>query len=80
MAQKFGGAIGGFLLLAILGAFGYDKGLDVQAPQTLSAIKAMMSFIPAIGAAIGIAFLSVYPLTTARMKDIQAQLQARRQG
>ena len=78
MAQKFGGALGGFLLLALLGAFGYDKGLDVQAPQTLGAIKAMMSFIPAIGAALGIVFLSFYPLTTARMKDIQAQLAERR--
>ena len=78
MAQKFGGALGGFLLLALLGAFGYDKGLDVQAPQTLGAIKAMMSFIPAIGAALGIVFLSFYPLTTARMKDIQAQLAEKR--
>ena len=78
MAQKFGGAIGGFLLLSLLGVFGYDKALDVQAPQTLTAIRAMMSFVPAIGAAIGILFLSFYPLTSARMKDIQAQLQARR--
>ena len=80
MAQKFGGAIGGFLLLALLGAFGYDKDLAVQAPQTLSAIKALMSFVPAIGAAIGIAFLSFYPLTSARMKDIQAQLKAKRES
>ena len=80
MAQKFGGAIGGFLLLALLGAFGYDKALDVQAPQTLDAIRAMMSFVPAIGAAIGIAFLCFYPLTTAKMNDIQAQLRARREA
>lgn len=80
MAQKFGGAIGGFLLLALLGVFGYDKALDVQAPQTLNAIKAMMSFVPAAGAAIGILFLCFYPLTTARMKEISLQLQARRQG
>ena len=80
MAQKFGGAIGGFLLLALLGGFGYDKALDVQAPQTLNAIKAMMSFVPAVGAAIGILFLCFYPLTTARMKEISLQLQARRQG
>ena len=38
----------------------------------------MMSFIPAIGAALGIVFLSFYPLTTARMKDIQAQLAQKR--
>ena len=78
MAQKFGGAIGGFLLLALLGAFGYDKSLDVQAPETLGAIKAMMSFVPAIGAAIGILFLSFYPLTTVKMKEIQAELAVKR--
>ena len=33
MAQKFGGAIGGFLLLALLGVFGYDKDLTVQCDQ-----------------------------------------------
>ena len=80
MAQKFGGAIGGFLLLALLGAFGYNRELAVQAPETLSAIKAMMSFIPAIGALIGIIFLSFYPLTTARMKEIQAELKAKREA
>ena len=79
MAQKFGGAIGGFLLLALLGAFGYDKDLAVQAPRTLDAIRAMMSFIPAAGAAIGIVFLSFYPLTTSRMKDIQERLRAKRE-
>lgn len=78
MAQKFGGAIGGFLLLALLGAFGYDKDLVTQAPRTLDAIKAMMSFIPAIGAVLSIVFLSFYPLTTGRMNDIQAELKARR--
>ena len=79
MAQKFGGAIGGFLLLALLGAFGYNKDLAVQAPQTLSAIKAMLSFIPAIGAAIAIVFLWFYPLTSAKMKEIQAELKVKRE-
>lgn len=78
MAQKFGGAIGGFLLLFLLGVFGYDASLQVQSPVTLSAIRAMLSFVPAIGAAIGIVFLSFYPLTTERMKEIQAGLAARR--
>ena len=80
MAQKFGGALGGFLLLALLGAFGYNKDLVVQAPETLSAIKAMMSLIPAIGSILSIIFLSFYPLTTARMEEIQTQLRARREA
>ncbi|MBO4743615.1 MAG: MFS transporter, partial [Bacteroidales bacterium] len=78
MAQKFGGAIGGFLLLMILGAFGYNKDLVEQAPQTLGAIKALMSFIPAIGAALGLLALSFYPLTSSRMRQIQADLKERR--
>ena len=78
MAQKFGGAIGGFLLLALLGVFGYDKDLTVQAPRTLGAIKAMMSYVPALGAVLSIVFLSFYPLTSGRMKDIQAELKVKR--
>jgi len=78
MAQKFGGAIGGFLLLFLLGVFGYDASLSAQSPQTLTAIKAMLSFVPAIGAVVAIVFLSFYPLTSARMTDIQAQLRSRR--
>lgn len=78
MAQKFGGAIGGFLLLALLGAFGYDKDLATQAPRTLGAIKAMMSYVPAIGAVLSIIFLSFYPLTTGKMNDIQAELKIKR--
>ena len=78
MAQKFGGAIGGFLLLMILGAFGYDKDLVDQAPRTLDAIKGLMSFIPAAGALLGILALSFYPLTTSRMKQIQAELKEKR--
>ncbi|MBR4755719.1 MAG: MFS transporter, partial [Bacteroidales bacterium] len=78
MAQKFGGAIGGFILLALLGVFDYDKDLVLQAPRTLGAIKAMMSFVPAMGAALSIIFLAFYPLTTGKMKDIQARLQVMR--
>lgn len=78
MAQKFGGAIGGFLLLALLGVFGYNKDLAVQAPRTLGAIKAMMSFIPAIGAALSILALSFYPLTTSKMNEVQAELKKKR--
>lgn len=78
MAQKFGGAIGGFLLLFLLQVFGYDKDLAAQAPTTLQAIKALMSFIPAVGALAAIFILSFYPLTTPRMKQIQAELEKQR--
>jgi len=58
MAQKFGGALGGFLLLQVLAWFSYDKDALVQAPETLSAIRALMSWIPAIGALMGAFCLS----------------------
>ena len=76
MAQKFGGALGGFLLLQVLAWFGYDKSLAVQAPETLSAIRALMSWIPAIGSLLGALCLAFYPLTSDKMKQIQKELHA----
>ena len=77
MAQKFGGALGGFLLLQVLAWAGYEKSAMAQAPQTLSAIRALMSWIPAIGALLGSLCLAFYPLTTAKMKQIQEELHTR---
>ena len=78
MAQKFGGAFGGFLLLQVLALSSYDKDLAVQAPQTLTAIKALMSWIPAVGSLLGVVCLLFYPLTTSRMEEIRSELAARR--
>lgn len=74
MAQKFGGALGGFLLLQVLAWFSYDKSLAVQTPATLSAIRALMSWIPAIGSLLGALCLAFYPLTSDKMKQIQKEL------
>jgi len=74
MAQKFGGALGGFLLLQVLAISGYSKEAVEQAPQTLSAIKALMSWIPAVGALLGAVCLAFYPLTNSRMNEIQTVL------
>ena len=74
MAQKFGGAIGGFILLQVLAFAAYNKDVAVQAPETLAAIKALMSWIPAIGALLGALCLFFYPLTTKKMNEIQNKL------
>ena len=79
MAQKFGGAIGGFLLLSIMGAAGYDSALEVQSAGTLTVIKGMMSWIPAIGAALSVALLSFYPLTSGKVREIQQELKVKRE-
>lgn len=78
MAQKFGGALGAFLLMQVLAIAGYDKSLTTQAPATLDAIKALMSFIPAAGSLIGVACLIFYPLTSSKMKEIQSGLENKR--
>lgn len=79
MAQKFGGAIGGSAVTAILAAVGYSTEAGaVQTETALVWVKALMSFVPAAVAAASLFFLSLYPLTTKRMKEIQAELETRR--
>lgn len=75
MAQKFGGAIGGSAVTAILAAVGYST--EAGAAQTETAlvwVRALMSFVPAAVAAMSLLFLFFYPLTTKRMKEIQVEL------
>ena len=89
MAQKFGGAIGGSAALWLLAACGY-----ISNPQTISnlqtgeaftqpdsallCLRCLMSFIPAAVSIIAVLVVSFYPLTTARMKEIDAQLKIQR--
>lgn len=75
MAQKFGGALGAFLLLQVLAWCGYNKDLAVQAPQTLGAIRSLMSWIPAVGALLGALCLCFYPLNDKKMNQIHSDLQ-----
>lgn len=78
MAQKFGGALGAFLLMQVLAWAGYDATLTSQAGGTLTAIKALMSIVPAVGSLLGLVCLIFYPLSTARMKTIQCELETKR--
>jgi glycoside/pentoside/hexuronide:cation symporter, GPH family len=86
MAQKFGSAIGGFSTLALLGAFGYITDPQLLAanaaqPQAaLMCLRWLMSFIPAGVALLAIVVAYFYPLTTSRMKSINADLSVEREG
>ena len=62
LAQKFGGAFGGFILLMILGAAGYSAGSAEQTGEALTAIRSLMSWIPSIGAVAAAVCLCFYPL------------------
>ena len=79
MAQKFGAAFGSAIVLWVLMAFGYDNAKGaVQTPEALATIKALISWIPAIGSAAGIAIMLGYPLTDKKMSDISQELSKKR--
>ena len=80
MAQKFGGAIGGAAVLWLLSGFGYitdaaqlEAGA-VQPESALMVLRWLMSFIPAMVAALAIVVVWFYPLTTKRVKEINVEL------
>ena len=79
MAQKFGAAFGSAIVLWVLMAFGYDNAKDaVQTPEALATIKALISWIPAVGSAVGVLIMAFYPLTDKKMSEIREGLKARR--
>lgn len=79
MAQKFGAAFGSAIVLWVLMAFGYDNAKDaVQTPEALATIKALISWIPAVGSAVGVLIMAFYPLTDRKMSEIREGLKARR--
>lgn len=79
MAQKFGAAFGSAIVLWVLMAFGYDNAKGaVQTPEALATIKALISWIPAIGSAAGIAIMLGYPLTDKIMSEIRQELSKKR--
>ena len=81
MAQKFGGAVGGSAVTAILAAVGYNTMAGaVQTGSALMWVKIIMSFLPAAVALLSLIFVVIYPLTTDRMKEIQSELAARRKA
>lgn len=79
MAQKFGAAFGSAIVLWVLMVFGYDNAKGaVQSPEALATIKALISWIPAIGSAAGIAIMLGYPLTDRKMTEIRSELAEQR--
>lgn len=75
MAQKFGGALGGSIVTAILAAYGYDTAAGaVQSQGALECVKVLMSFLPAAVALISLLFMVLYPLNKNKMEHIQNYL------
>lgn len=78
MSQKFGWAIGGAVAGWLLAAFGYDQEAAVQSAHAITGVRLMMSWLPAAGCLIAVIAVSFYPLGEKKMKEITAQLNAKR--
>ena len=80
MAQKFGGAFGGSAVMWLLAAFGYNTVAGaVQTETAILGLRILMSWAPAIVAALSILVVWFYPLTKQKMEGVQAEL-ARKRG
>jgi GPH family glycoside/pentoside/hexuronide:cation symporter len=80
MAQKFGGAFGGAAVMWILAGFGYNTAEGaVQTETAILGLQMLMSWVPAIVAAVSILVVWFYPLTKKKMEGVQAELAARRE-
>ncbi len=81
MDQKFGGAFGGFAVMWLLKAFGYNTSPGaVQTPEAINGLWLLMSWIPAAVAGIAVIVIFFYPLTRSRMCDIQDALAVKREN
>ena len=78
MSQKFGWAIGTAITGWLLGFFGFQANA-VQSEEAISCIKMFLSFLPAVGTILSVVFISMYPLTEKKMKDITTELECKRQ-
>jgi len=77
-STKFGGGIGGAIIGAILAYYGY-KGSDPSTIQgAQEGIIMLMSWVPAIVAAITAGFMLLYPLNQEKMDEITSELTKRR--
>ena len=75
MAQKFGGAFGTAAVLWLLAAFGFNTAEGaVQTDSAIEGLRLLISWVPAGIAALSAVFISFYPLTTKRMKEINSVL------
>ena len=79
MAQKFGGAFGGSAVMWLLAAFGYNTVAGaVQTETAILGLRILMSWMPALVAALSIIVVWFYPLTKKKMEGVQTELSLKR--
>ena len=77
MSQKFGWAIGSALTGWLLAYFGFQANA-VQTEEAIHGIKMFLSFLPAVGTVLSVVFISLYPLSESKMKEISVELNEKR--
>jgi GPH family glycoside/pentoside/hexuronide:cation symporter len=76
-AQKMGWTVGGAVTGMILAGFGYQAGV-AQSAISLTGLKLLVSFIPAVGSIIATFLPLLYSLDDKRMQKIEKELAERR--
>lgn len=79
MSQKFGWAIGSALTGWLLAYFGF-RANEVQSAEAIHGIKLFLSWLPAIGTVLSVVFISMYPLSEKKMKEIMIELEQKRKS
>ncbi|VGO13987.1 Inner membrane symporter YicJ [Pontiella desulfatans] len=79
MALKMGWTIGGAITGWVLAGYGFEANVE-QTERGLEGIRLLLSLLPMGGAILTAIALWFYPLTEKRMREIEADLTARRKG
>ncbi|UWY28225.1 MFS transporter [Flavobacterium sp. TR2] len=77
MSQKFGWTIGGAGAGWLLGYFGFQANVE-QTATAQNGIQLMLSILPALAAAISVAFIAFYPLSEEKLQIIEQDLNEKR--
>ena len=77
MSQKFGWTIGGAGAGWLLGYYGFQANVE-QTATAQNGIQLMLSILPAIAAAISVAFIAFYPLSEDKLQIIEQDLNEKR--
>lgn len=77
MSQKFGWAIGSAITGWLLAYFGFQANA-AQSEEAIHGIKMFLSFLPAVGTLLSVVFISIYPLSEIKMKEITEELEQKR--
>lgn len=78
-AIKLGVAIGGFLLMIILGLYGYEKDAAIT-PEIVNGIRLLFSIIPAVFIFVCGIILFFYPINERLLATIETDLKTRKEA